>query len=107
MVKIVAIGRGETGRPGTNHKTKAIDEEIVRLSGKNNPNVLFIPPPSDPLDQEEYFGVIKKVFKRFGCDVSPLYLNNSEPKFEELEEVILGSDIIYVGGGNTFEMLTY
>ena len=44
MVKIIAIGGGENGRPGTKYETKQIDEEVVRLSGKKHPKVLFIPP---------------------------------------------------------------
>lgn len=105
MVKIIAIGGGENGRPGTKYETKQIDEEIVKLSGKKHPKVLFIPPPS-PF-QESYFQVMEKVFVRLGCKVSPLYLSNHKPIKRDLENTILGSDIIYVGGGNTLKMLKY
>ena len=105
MVKLIAIGGGENGRPGTKYETRQIDEEIVRLSGKNHPKILFIPPPSQ--FQEDYFKVMQKVFVRLGCDISPLYLSNPNPNKRELEETILGVDIIYVGGGNTLKMLKY
>jgi dipeptidase E len=105
MVKIIAIGGGENGRPGTKYETKQIDEEIVKLSGKKHPKVLFIPPPSQ--FQESYFQVMQKVFVKLGCEISPLYLSDPKPKKRELENTILGSDIIYVGGGNTLKMLKY
>jgi dipeptidase E len=105
MVKIIAIGGGENGRPGKKYETKQIDEEIVRLSGKKNPKVLFIPPQSQ--FQESYFQVMQKIFVRLGCEISPLYLTNSNPNKRELENKILDSDIIYVGGGNSLKMLKY
>ena len=105
MVKIIAIGGGENGRPGTKYETKQIDEEIVKLSGKKHPKVLFIPPPSQ--FQESYFQVMQKVFVKLGCEISPLYLSDQKPNKKELENTILGTDIIYVGGGNTLKMLKY
>ena len=42
MKTIVAIGGGEIAR----HETLAIDKEIIRLSGKKSPTVLFIPTAS-------------------------------------------------------------
>ena len=36
-MKIVTIGGGDIGRSDTNYETKEIDEEIVRISGKQNP----------------------------------------------------------------------
>ncbi|MDD7132061.1 MAG: hypothetical protein PUH84_02965 [Firmicutes bacterium] len=45
--KIVAIGGGENGRYLGNGKyreyeTEPMDKEIIRLTGKENPNYLFI-----------------------------------------------------------------
>jgi len=42
-MKIVAIGGVEIGRPGYPIETDKIDREIIRLSGKKHPKVLFIP----------------------------------------------------------------
>ena len=42
-MKIVAIGGGEIERPGYPIETEEIDREIIRLSGKKHPKVLFIP----------------------------------------------------------------
>ena len=54
MGKIVAIGGGEIGRPGYPIETTKIDKEIIRLSGKKRPKLLFIPTASS--DSESYYG---------------------------------------------------
>jgi len=41
MGKLVMVGGGECGRPGTSYETKAIDSEIIALTGKASPNFLF------------------------------------------------------------------
>lgn len=33
---------GENGCPGTEYEIKKFDEEIVKMSGKNEPNLLFV-----------------------------------------------------------------
>jgi len=45
-MKIVAIGGVEIGRLGYPIETEEIDREIIRLSGKKHPKVLFIPTAS-------------------------------------------------------------
>ncbi|MFC1740981.1 Type 1 glutamine amidotransferase-like domain-containing protein [Nanoarchaeota archaeon] len=105
MVRIIAIGGGKSGRAGTRYETKKIDREIVRISGRKNPKLLFIPSPSN--FQEDYFKVLKKNFGALGCRVSPLYLTGPEPIKKDIERQVLCSDIIYVGGGNTLKMLKY
>ena len=42
MKKIVAIGGGENGHENRPYETEKIDKEIVRISNKNNPKLLFI-----------------------------------------------------------------
>lgn len=42
MGKIVAIGGGENGHHNTKYETAPFDKEIIRLTGKQNPNFLFI-----------------------------------------------------------------
>ena len=104
MGKIVAIGGGEIGRAGYSIETTRIDREIIRLSGKAHPRLLFIPTASS--DSESYFGDVKKHFgKRLGCRVDVLYLIRENPSRQEIGNKILNSDIIYVGGGNTLKML--
>lgn len=105
MVKIIAIGGGENGRPGTNYETKKIDEEIVKLSGKKSPKVLFIPPPSQ--FQESYAEQMKEIFVNQGCTYSSLFLNEEKHSSKFISSKILSSDIVYIGGGNTLQLMRY
>lgn len=102
--KIVAIGGGEIGRPGHKIETTKIDKEIIKLTGKKTPKLLFIPTASN--DSESYYEVVKKHFgKRLGCKTDVLYLIRNKISKREIKDKILNSDIIYVGGGNTLKML--
>jgi dipeptidase E len=104
MKKIIAIGGGEIGRPGFPIETTKIDKEIIKLTGKKNPKLLFIPTAS--FDSEGYCTVAKKHFgKRLGCEVDVLCLLKNKFNKKELENKILNSDIIYVGGGNTLKLM--
>jgi dipeptidase E len=104
MKHIVAIGGGEIGRPGYPVETSEIDKQIITLSGKQKPKVLFIPTASgdNPAYSEsftEHYG------KRLGCDISVLNLY-SELSQVSIKLAIDEADIIYVGGGNTLKMMT-
>lgn len=104
MKKIVAIGGGEIGRPGYSIETSKIDKEILKLSGKKRPKFLFIPTASS--DADGYVKVVNNYFGgKLGCAIDILYLVNKKTSYQEIKNKILNSDIIYVGGGNTFKML--
>lgn len=97
---IVAIGGGSIIKL----ETLAIDKEIVSLSGKKNPRLLFIPTASG--DPENYVKAVKKVYgKKLGCKVDRLLLLREKPDKKEIEDKISSADIIYVGGGNTLKMM--
>jgi dipeptidase E len=101
--KIIAIGGGEIGRPGYPVETTKIDKEIIKLTGKKNPKLLFIPTAS--LDSELYFETVKKHFgKKLGCIIDALYLIKEKLSKKEIQNKILTADIVYVGGGNTQKM---
>lgn len=101
--KIIAIGGGEIGRPGTQIETESIDKEIIHLSGKAHPKLLFLPTASR--DNEGYVTLVENYFgKRLGCKVDTLLLKD-EPSYAEIKEKIFAADIIYVGGGNTLRMM--
>lgn len=105
MRKIVAIGGGEIGRPGTQVETIPIDKEIIRLTGKRNPHVLFIPTAST--DSEGYVDVVKQHFGgRLGCTVDVLYLLRQPDSAQAIKRKIANADIVYVGGGNTLKMMS-
>lgn len=104
MKKIIAIGGGEIGKPGFKIETKEIDEEIIRLTGKKNPRLLFIPTASS--DSENYYEIVKKYFgKILNCKTDVLYLIKNNLTKKEIEAKILNSNIIYVGGGDTLKMM--
>jgi dipeptidase E len=103
-MKIVAIGGGEIGRPGYKIETEDIDKEIIRLTGKKHPKVLFLPTASG--DSKSYYSVVQDYYgKRLGCKTDVLYLFEQSPSVQEMREKVFGSDIVYVGGGNTLRML--
>lgn len=104
MKKIVTIGGGEIGRPGYPIETTKIDKELIRLTDRKSPMVLFIPTASS--DSEGYYETVKKHFgKRLGCKTDVLWLLKGKPFRKSIEEKILSADLIYVGGGNTQKML--
>ncbi|MDD5011292.1 MAG: peptidase E [Phycisphaerae bacterium] len=104
MKKIVAIGGGEIGRGGYPVETVRIDKEIIRLTEKKRPKLLFVPTASR--DSELYYETVKKHFgRRLGCRIDVLYLIKEQLNRKEIEKKILKSDIVYVGGGNTGKML--
>jgi len=103
-MKIVAIGGGETGRRQAIVRTTAIDKEIVRLSGKKVPRLLFLPTASS--GDEKYCEAIYKQFsKKLGCKVNILLLANTDPEPRAIREAIHNADIIYIGEGNTLKMM--
>lgn len=99
MGKIVAIGGGEL----RNGETEAIDKYIVSLADKQNPKLLFIPTASN--DASSYIEVAKEKFSELGCVVDTLCLVTNSYSDKDIEEKILGSEIIYVGGGDTVSMI--
>ncbi len=108
--KIVAIGGGKNGRlcsDGTYdpYETGPMDQEIIRLTGKEQPHFLFIG-HSVPLEgQEFYFNTMRNIYeKMYGCecrDIKSSELND----LDEVQKKVDWADIIYEGGGNTLDMI--
>lgn len=97
---IVAIGGGEIRTRGT----AAIDREIIRLSNKKSPRLLFIPTASS--DSEMYWKHIQEYFGEFlKCKNDVLFLMTGNLSREQIRKKIVAADIIYVGGGNTLQMM--
>jgi dipeptidase E len=97
---IVAIGGGEIRTGGT----APIDREIIRLTNKKHPKLLFIPTASSDSARywkhvQEYFGGILK------CNTDVLLVLAGGISKEKIERKIGWADIIYVGGGNTLQMM--
>lgn len=97
---VVAIGGGEIRKS----ETLKIDKEIIKLSGKKHPKVLFIPTASS--DSEGYWNVIQRYYgKKLKCKMDVLFLIKEKPSKKAIKEKISSADIIYVGGGNTLMMM--
>ncbi len=104
MMCIVAIGGGSIQRPLKKPETTAIDEEIVKMSGKKQSRLLFIPTASQ--DSPAYIAAVQKQYgDRLGCTVETLELYTNRPSKKEIAARIKRADIIYVGGGNTMRMM--
>ena len=98
--KIVAIGGGDL----RTQETADIDRRIIELTGKTRPKALFIPTASG--DADEYVEVFETSYgKEYGCQTDTLRLFKDPPSFEKMSALVLGADLIYVGGGNTYRML--
>ena len=100
MKTIVAIGGGSI----INKSTVAIDREIIRLSGKKKPKLLFIGTAMS--DAEKYWYHIQRYFgDSLGCTTDVLFLLKEKLTRSDIAQKILSADIIYVGGGNTLMMM--
>lgn len=96
MGTIAVIGGGELRL----EETLALDKEIVKLTGKEKPNALFIPTAS--YDAQGYCETFDLIYgEKLGCVTKHLLLTMQEYTKIELEHLILSANLIYVGGGNT------
>lgn len=103
-MRIVAIGGGEIGRPGYPVELTAIDAEVVRLTGKRRPCVVFL--PTATVDDPVYVRTVDEHYGgRLGCRVEPLPLFDRTRDSADIARVIAAADIVYVGGGNTLRMM--
>ncbi len=103
-MRIVAIGGGEIGRPGYPVETTALDAEVVRLTGKRRPRVVFLPTATQ--DDAMYVSTVEAHYGgRLGCLVEPLMLYDRSKTPGEIERLVRSADIVYVGGGNTLRMM--
>lgn len=103
MKKIMLVGGGNIGRGDTLYETKEIDEEVVKMTGKENPNFLFIGLASSFSDS--YYDIVKVIYKNLGC--TPVYLKkkNILNNRDIVENKIKNADIIYFGGGDTIKLV--
>lgn len=102
-MKLVLIGGGEIGKSGYAYETRDIDQEIVKFSGKENPNLLFIGFASSSSDS--YYDLVKKVFTELGCSCANLKRKNALNNPQIVKDKINNADIIYIGGGDTLKLM--
>jgi dipeptidase E len=104
MLKIVAIGGGSIGFGAAKPEVTPISREIIRLSAKKKPRLLFIPTASS--DDKGYIRSVKSHFGNFlKCEVEVLCLWDKDASRSEAARKIRWADVLYVGGGNTLKMI--
>jgi dipeptidase E len=96
---LVLVGGGEIG----NGETLPIDTKIRSLCAKGEAKLLFLPTAAH--DVESYTEAVKGVYGPMHCQVEPLYFYEETPGKDDLIEALEWSDIIYIGGGNTRDLL--
>ena len=94
--QIVAIGGGGD----TLEQTRALFRHVLSLTGKERPRVLHVPTAMGDAPEGIVWG-----YERLGrlCDLSHVRFFPYPP--EDLRELVLAQDAIYVGGGNVANML--
>ena len=98
MKQIIALGGGgfsmEPDHP-------LLDLYILAQSKKAKPKVCFVATASG--DSDSYIARFYEAFRQHPCE--PTHLSLFHPPTRHLEQFILDQDIIYVGGGNTKNLL--
>ena len=98
MRQIIAMGGGGFSMEPDN---LLLDQYILAQVNKDTPKVCFVPTASG--DQTNYIERFYKAFQTLPCE--PSHLSLFEPNFKDLETYVLEQDVVYVGGGNTRNML--
>ena len=102
-MKLMLIGGGEIGRGTKPYETKEIDEEIVKMTNKEKPKLLFIGLANSYADS--YYDYIKNIFKNLGCETMYLKKKNVTKNPDIVKNKIEEADIIYIGGGDTIKLM--
>lgn len=102
-MKLMLIGGGNVGRGNAIYDMKEIDEEVVKMCGKDNPNFLFIGLANSFADS--YYDYVKKIYKDLGCETVYLKKKNVLNNPDIVKNKIEKADIIYVGGGDTLKLM--
>jgi dipeptidase E len=98
MRQIIAIGGGGFS---TEPENKLIDSYILNQSNKKQPQICYVPTASG--DSEICISWFYDFFDK--CECKPSHLSLFKPPTKDLEGYLLDKDIIYVGGGNTKNLL--
>lgn len=98
MRQIIALGGGGFSMEPEN---PLLDLYILNQAGKSNPKICYVPTASGDADI-----CIKWFYDFFEQQVcQPSHLSIFKPPTRDLEGFLLDKDIIYVGGGNTKNLL--
>lgn len=95
--QIIAMGGGGFSMEPDN---LLLDQYILEQSGKDKPKICFIPTASG--DADSYIERFMTSSQSLSCE--PSYLSLYEPP-SSLESFVMNQNILYVGGGNTKNLL--
>ncbi|WP_050614450.1 Type 1 glutamine amidotransferase-like domain-containing protein [Bacillus testis] len=98
MKQIITLGGGGFSMEPDN---LLLDQYILEQCPKPRPKICFLPTASG--DAEGYIDRFFASFAKLDCEPSVLSL--FKPPYEDLEAFLLDKDIVYVGGGNTKNLL--
>ncbi|RLQ94213.1 Type 1 glutamine amidotransferase-like domain-containing protein [Falsibacillus albus] len=98
MKQIIALGGGGFSMEPDN---PLLDKYILKQAGKEKPKICFVPTASG--DADSYIQRFYDFFSQHQC--SPSHLSLFKPPTRDLESFVLEKDIMYVGGGNTKNLL--
>lgn len=98
MRQVIALGGGGFSMEPEN---PVLDRYILQQSKKENPKVCFIGTASG--DAEGYIERFYNFFRLEKCE--PSHLSLFKPHTRDIKKFIMSQDIIYVGGGNTKNLM--
>jgi peptidase E len=98
--RIFAMGGGGFTAEPTN---PALDDYVLSLARRREPRILFMPTASG--DPNAQIGAFHATFGNRACLAQHLSLFRLEQEPADLRELILGQDVVYVGGGSMRNLL--
>ncbi|MFX3675012.1 MAG: Type 1 glutamine amidotransferase-like domain-containing protein [Paenisporosarcina sp.] len=98
MRQIIALGGGGFSMEPDN---PLLDRYILHQSPKKNPKICFIGTASG--DAESYIERFYSFFQKENCE--PTHLSLFKPHTRDIKKFITEQDILYVGGGNTKNLM--
>ncbi|ARU61835.1 peptidase E [Tumebacillus avium] len=98
MKQLITMGGGGFSMEPEN---LLLDRYVLKQSGKDKPKVCFVPTASG--DSPDYTKRFYKSMEELNCE--PSHLHVYSPPSADLEAYVLDKDIIYVGGGNTRNLI--
>ena len=95
---IVPMG---AGKAVMDRRNDPLHDYVLELTGKDDPVVLFLPTATG--DDASYIVSFYEAFHSGRC--RPRHLRLFHRNDDDLTDIVLGADVIHVGGGNTANML--
>jgi peptidase E len=95
---IVPMG---AGRAVMERRNDPLHKYVLELTGKDDPIVLFLPTATG--DDASYTVTFYEAFH--SGRRRPRHLRLFHRDFDDITDIVLGADVIHVGGGNTANML--